>query len=174
MLAGLRGPKLSRSKRIKVCYFAGGKTGDLHYRLIPYLKKEPENIIIHIGTNNSPYETEDFIYKELVSVKEAINKFHPNCKNIISSPIIRTDKKEANNILKKYKNFLKQEERNAIFHNNISVSHLHRDGLHLNLNGTTMLAGNLLSRIRTFSHNVDSDKETNLSNDGSNGIAAVT
>ena len=37
-----------------------------------------------------------------------------------------------------------------------------------------MLAGNLLSRIRTFSHNVDSDKETNLSNDGSNGIAAVT
>ena len=174
MLAGLRGPKLSRSKRIKVCYFAGGKTEDLHYRLIPYLKKEPENIIIHIGTNNSPYKREDFIYKELVSVKEAINKFHPNCKNIvISSSIIRTDKKEANNILKKYKNFLKQEERNAIFHN-ISVSHLHRDGQHLNLNGTTMLAENLLSRIRTFSHNVDSHKETNLSNDGSNGIAAVT
>ena len=109
-----------------------------------------------------------------MNVKETIDKFHPNCKNIvISSPIIRTDKKEVNNILKKYNNFLKQDERNAIFHK-ISVSHLHRDGLHLNLNGATMLAGNLLSRIRTFSHNVDSDKETNLSNDGSNGIAAAT
>ena len=94
MLAGLRGAKLSRSKRIEVCYFAGGKTGDLHYHLILYLKKDPENIIIHICTNNSPYKTENFIDKELMNVKEAINKCHPNCKNIvILSPIIRTDKK---------------------------------------------------------------------------------
>ena len=34
-----------------------------------------------------------------------------------------------------------------------------------NLNGTIILAGNLLSRIGTFSHNEDSNKETNLSND---------
>ena len=149
MLAGLREAKLSRSKRIKVCYFPGGETEDLQHHLIPYLKKEPDNIIIHIGTNDSSYKTEAFTYKELLNVKETITKFHPNCKNIvISSAIVRTDKKEANNILKKYNNILKQEERNVIFHNNISASHLHRDGLHLNLNGT-ILAGNLLSRIGT-------------------------
>ena len=34
-----------------------------------------------------------------------------------------------------------------------------------NLNGTFMVAGNLLSRTRTFGYNVDSNKETNLSND---------
>ena len=151
MLAGLREAKLSRSKRIKVRYFPGGKTEDLQYHLIPYLKKKPDNIIIHIGTNDSPYKTEDLIYKELLNVKETINKFHPNCKNIvISSPIVRTDRNEANNILKRFNTILKQEEKNVIFHNNISASHLHRDGLHLNLNGTIMLAGNLLSRIRTF------------------------
>ena len=171
MLAGLIEAKRSRTKRIKVRYFPGGKTEDLQYHLIPYLKKEPDNIIIHIGTNNSPYKTEDFIYKELVNVKETIIKFHPNCKNIvISSPIVRTDKKEANNILKKYNNILKQEERNVIFHNNISASHLHRDGLHLNLNGTNILAGNLLLRIRTFLHNEDSNKGTNLSNDHNGNI----
>ena len=136
---------------IKVRYFQGGKTEDLQYHLIPYIKKKANNIIIHIDTNDRPYKTEDFIYKDLVNSKETIIKFHPNCKNIvISSPIIRVDKKEANNILKKYNNILKQEERNVIFHNNISVSHLHRDGLQLNLNGTIMLAGNLLSRIHTF------------------------
>ena len=87
MLAGLREPKLSRSKRIKVCYFPGGKTEDLQYHLIPYLKKKPDNIIIHIGTNDSPYKTEDFMYKEFVKVKKTINKCHLNCKNIvISSP----------------------------------------------------------------------------------------
>ena len=141
MLAGLREAKVSRSKRIKVRYFPGRKTEDLQYHLILYLKKEPDNIIIHIGINDSPYKTEDFIYKELVNVKETIIKFHPNCKNFV---------KEANNILKKYNNISKQEERNVIFHNNISASHLHGDGLHLNLNGTIILAGNLLSRVRMF------------------------
>ena len=78
MLAGLREAKLSRSKRIKVRYFPGGKTEDLQYHLIPYLKKEPDNNIIHICTNDSPYKTEDFIYKELVNFKETIIKFHWN------------------------------------------------------------------------------------------------
>ena len=133
---------------IKVRYFPGGKTEDLQNHLIPYLKKEPDNIIIHIDTSDSPYKTENFIYKELVNIKETIIKFRPNCKNnVISSPIVE---KEGNNILKKYNNILKQEERNVIFHNNISGSHLHLDGFYLNLNGTIILAGNLLSRIRTF------------------------
>ena len=78
MLAGLREAKLSRSKRIKVCYFPGGETEDLQHHLIPYLKKEPDNIIIHIGTNDSSYKTEAFTYKELVNVKETITKFHHN------------------------------------------------------------------------------------------------
>ena len=68
---------------------------------------------------------------------------------------------------------MKQEEKNVIFHNNILASHLHRDGLHLNLNSTTMLAGNLLSRIRTFGHNVDSNKEINLSNDHSGAATSL-
>ena len=101
-----------------------------------------------------------------MNVKETITKFHPNCKIIvISSPIVRTDMKEANNILKIYNNILKQEERNVIIYNNISALHLLRDDLHLNLNDTIILAGNLLSRIRTFWRNKDSNKETNVSND---------
>ena len=127
MLAGLRETKLSRIKRIKFRYFPGGKTKDLQYHLILYLKKDPDNIIIHIGTKDSPHETEDFIYTELVNVKETIIKFHLNWKNIvISSPVVQTDKKEANNLLKKYNNILKQEEKDVIFHKNISASHLHR------------------------------------------------
>ena len=82
MLAGLREAKLSRSKRIKVCYFPGGKAEDLMYHLIPYLKKEPDNIITHIGTNNSPNKTEELIFKELVNVKETITKLYPNCKTL--------------------------------------------------------------------------------------------
>ena len=151
MLAGLREAKLSRNKKIKVRFFPGAKTEDLQYHLIPYLKKKPDNIIIHIGTNDSPYKSEDLIYKEFLNVKQIIHKHHPDCKNIVvSSPIIRTDKQEANNTLKKYNSILKQEEKKVIFHNNITPSHLKKDGLHLNFNGSTVLAGNLLLRILMF------------------------
>ena len=128
MLAGLREAKLSRNKKIKVRFFPGAKTEDLQYHLISYLKKKPDNIIIHIGTNDSPYKSEDLIYEEFLNVKQIIHKHHPDCKNIVlSSPIIRTDKQEANNILKKYNSILKkQEEKKAIFHNNIMPSHLTR------------------------------------------------
>ena len=146
-----REPKLSRNKKIKVRFLPGAKTEDLQYHLVSYLKKKPDNIIIHIGTNDSPYKSEDLIYKELLNVKQIIHKLHPDCKNIVvSSAIIQTDKQEANIILKKYNNILKQEGKKVIFHNNITPSHLNKDGLHLNFNGSTVLAGNLLSRIRMF------------------------
>ena len=100
LLAGLREAKLSRNKKIKVRFLPGAKTEDLQYHLIPYLKKKPDNIIIHIGTNDSPYKSEDLISKECLNVKEIIRKHHPDCKNIVvSSPIVRTHKQEANNIL---------------------------------------------------------------------------
>ena len=151
MLAGFREAKLSRNKKIKVRFFPGAKTEDLQYHPIPYLKKKPGNIIIHIGTNDSPYKSEDLIYKEFLNVKQIIHKHHPDCKNIVvSSPIIRRDKQEANSILKKYNSILKQKEKKVIFYNNITPSHLNKDGLHLNFNGSTVLAGNLLSRIRMF------------------------
>ena len=108
MLAWSREAKLSRSKRIKVHFFPGGKTEDFTYyhliiTILPYLKKEPDNIIIHIGTNYSSNKME---VGELVTVKETTKKFHPNSKNIVmSSPIVQTDKNEANSIVKKYKTF---------------------------------------------------------------------
>ena len=69
ILAGLRGAKLSSNKKIKVCFFPGAKTEDLQYYLILYLKKKPDNIIIHIGTNDSPWKSEDLIYKGFLNVK---------------------------------------------------------------------------------------------------------
>ena len=80
MLAGSREAKLSWNKKIKVHFFPGAKTEDLQYQLIPYLNKKPDNIIIHIGTNDSPYKSGDLIYKEFLNVKQIIHKHHPDCK----------------------------------------------------------------------------------------------
>ena len=95
------------------------------------------------------YKNENVLYEELKQIKDLIIAHHPDCENIfVSSLIVRTDNKKANNVLKKYIDILKREGRNVIFHTKILESLLYRDGLHLNINGTTMLAGNFISRIR--------------------------
>ena len=149
MIACLKEAKLSSKKKIKVRFFPGAKTEDLMFHLIQNLKKNPDNIIIHIGTNNAPYKNENILYEELKQIKDLIIDHYRDCKNIFTScPIVRTDNKKANNVLKKYIDILKREEKKVIFHNNILESQLYRDALHLSSNGTTMLAGNFISRIR--------------------------
>ena len=119
--------------------------------LVPLLKKKPDNIILHFGTNDAPYKNEDEIYKELKSIKDFIKKQHPSCKVYISAPILRLDNKNAKNILKKYVDKLKVvEEKSVILHDNILSSHLNKDGLHLNSYSTIKLAENFISRIRMF------------------------
>ena len=101
MIASLREVKPSSNKKIKVRFFPGAKTEDLMFHLIPNLKKKPDNIIIHIGTNDAPYKDENVLYEELKQIKDLIITHHPDCKNIcISCPIVCTDNKKANNILK--------------------------------------------------------------------------
>ena len=94
-----------------------------------------------------PYKNENVLYQELKQIKDLIIAHHPDCKSIcISCPIVRTDNKKTNNVLKKYIFISKREEKNFICHNNILESHLYRDGL--NSTGTIMLAGNFIPRIQ--------------------------
>ena len=82
MIAGLREAKLSSNKKIKVRFFPGAKTEDLTFHLIPNLKKNPDDIIIHIGTNDVPYKNENVLHEELKQMKDLIKAQHPDCKNI--------------------------------------------------------------------------------------------
>ena len=108
MIAGLREVKLSSNRDIKERFFPGAKTEDLMFHLILNLKKNPDNIIIHIGTNAAPYKNENVCYEELKQIKDLIIGHHRDCKNIfVSCPIVRTDNKKANNFLKKYIDILK-------------------------------------------------------------------
>ena len=74
MIAGLREAKLSRNRNVKARFLPGAKTEDLMFHLIPYLNKKPDNIIIHIGTNDGPYNNENTIYVEIKKIKELIKK----------------------------------------------------------------------------------------------------
>ena len=72
MIKGIQEYRISKEGRnVKVCAFPGATTDDMYDYLKLLLTKAPDNIILHIGTNNAVNETsernsgQDFITEEL-------------------------------------------------------------------------------------------------------------
>ena len=74
--------------------------------LKPLIEKKPDKLILHVGTNNCPYEPSEIIIKKLINLKFKIEQSQPSCKVIISTPIIRFDNAKAQltqiNVLKTF------------------------------------------------------------------------
>ena len=84
MIAGLREGKLWRNRKVKVGFFPGAKMTDFYYYLVPLLKKKPDNIILHFGTNDAPYKNEDELYKKY-------KRFYKKATSILQSIYISTN-----------------------------------------------------------------------------------
>ena len=90
MLTGIEEKRISGNRTVKVQIFTGAKTQDMYDYLKPFLKKNPDNIILHIGTNNSVNETSRDILNEILSSKNFTEKFCSTRKVIVSN-IYRSD-----------------------------------------------------------------------------------
>ena len=96
MIAGVNETMISRKGRVvKVRPFSGATIEDMYDYLKPILKKRPDNIILHVGTNNAAREPPRVAFDKLLSLKSFIEKTLPNCKISISNLIKRTDNNEA-------------------------------------------------------------------------------
>ena len=131
----------------------------MYYYLVPLLRKRPDKIILHVGTNDAPHMKADEMLEELGKLKSLICEMLPSVKIVLSAPTIRVDKHNANenNI-----DFIKLLETNnyvLIKHPNIKENHLDRYGLHLNYDGTRVLAKNLRQYAQKYWHDKDSLKE---------------
>ena len=148
-ISGLIEKKISRNRKIKVRYFPGAKIKDMYHYVIPLLKKKPENIILHVGTNDAPYKSDTDILKDLIDLKDFILEKSPSCKKItLSSPTVHTYRENAKKNNENLTNRLKKQGIPYITHGHITHKHLYRDGLHLNSVGFSILAENFLSYIR--------------------------
>ena len=115
--------------------------------LSPLLKKKPSYIIVHIGSNNSPYKTSSHILDEMLKLKAHIEIVLPTVRVYFSCPILRFDDVKANltlhHLVKKMKHLT-----NIIVHDNVDRCCLGKKGVHLNPKGSGRLVINLLSLIR--------------------------
>ena len=126
---------MSKWKAIKVRTFPSATTGDIKFFVIPHLRKNPDKIVLHIGTNDAPHATPKEMFNAIIDLKSFIQKYAPESKIIISTPVLRVDKANADDINKRYIELLKEAKLDCIFNNNIAESNNDQYGLHINESG---------------------------------------
>lgn len=149
----LRSHKMSRNSQVQMPTFPGCTTQDMKDHIKPLLRRNPEEIIIHVGTNNlrssnPPCECAE----ELIDLAESVSSESPAMVTI-SSLISRSDDEslasKVPDVYKVLKQFCKQKSWGFIDHSNISATdHLNWSGLHLNKGRTSRLAQNFINYFR--------------------------
>jgi len=139
----------SRKYNIKIRNHPGATSIDILDHLKPVIRKKPDVIIIHAGTNDI---TADINYLKNVKVAvKMIKTESPETKICFSSIIRRFDikrgKEKVDEINKKLKNYCQQQEIDIIYNENITEDLLGRKKLHPNIRGKSVLVKNLISYL---------------------------
>ena len=113
------------------------------------LKKEPDYLLLHVGTNNCTFDPPKKVMENMLLLKEHIESVLPKCKVILSQPIIRTDSQKAAGTMRLLISLFNNYNLYTMDNSNIGVGQLGKKGLHLNDHGTKMLAMNIISLIRS-------------------------
>ena len=131
--------------------FPGATVNDMSHYIKPSLERKPDEIILHVGTNDIKFKEAREIAEKVVDLGREIQNESPDTKVTISSIINRSDDslnskiKEVNKIVAK---FAKQNHWTFLSNANINKGHLNSRGLHLNPEGTKILASNFISHIK--------------------------
>ena len=135
---------------VKCRPFPGARVEDMSSYLIPLLKKKPDDIILHVSTNDSTNKEKDAdtIVGELLNLKKCIEETLPATTVILSLPTMRMDNFKANDTLIKIREKIRSLNIEIINNDNITREHLIKGGLHLNAKGLGRLAMNFISYTR--------------------------
>ena len=135
--------------------FPGATVEDMNDFINPLIRKKPDKMILHVGTNNlkssSPKVVAESILKLVTRIKEA----SPNTAVGISALLVRNDNHELAVKVNLVNNILRGYSINAnisyLGNANINSSHLNSRGLHLNSIGSSILQDN----FREFANNLN-------------------
>ena len=150
MLSCIDETRMSRKFNVKVRSFPDAKTNDMFYYLVQLLEKNPDYVILHVGTNGAVDHQSNDIISKIFKLKEFIQLKVPSCKVIISRPIKRHDNKKASSVVDDVIQQLQQLNTETIINANFEKNMLGMKDLHLNRNGLKQFAKNLIDAIREF------------------------
>lgn len=147
IISKLSGWKMSdKANRITIRAFPGSKIEDMKDYIKPTLRSPPDNLILHIGSNNLRSDDSRSVAEEIVKTCEEIQHTSPGTKIAISELTTRQDSNELEqkriDVNKILRSFAKTRDWKVIAHNNIDPSCLNKRKLHMNVRGTINLAKN--------------------------------
>ena len=149
MLGGIKEFRLGPERKVRS--FPGATIDDMSQYIVPLLRKRPTCVVAHVGTNDASFSTAKQIADDLTKLQEQIHATLPECKVILSSPINRLDDPQKAVTIRNVNVILKNMSQIHLLNNdNISIKHLGKRKLHLNLSGSSMLARNILDKLRSL------------------------
>ena len=143
MLFNINENTLSRRYHTKVRSFPGSTVVDLHDYIKPLLRKQPDKIILVIGTNDIAHESVSDILKRIKSLVNFIQEEVPQCHVVVSEIIRRGKDSNLNGKINKFNQDLKSMNVDILRQQNLLFEHIGRCRLHLNAYGDTQLARTL-------------------------------
>ena len=158
MVKGLRPDKISKSVKHKtqVKSFPGATVEDLTDYIKPSLKRNPKNIIIHVGTNDLKRKRAKDIAKNIERLCQSIKVEHPQMSISVSEIIQREDNQDlavkASAVNKELARYSEQKKFYLIKNENIDKRKLNLYGLHLNKQGSAALAKNIISHVNCLNY----------------------
>lgn len=130
--------------------FSGATSEDMEDFLKPIPRKEPENLILHVGTNDLKSMEPAQLTESIRSLAQQVEDNSPGTSLSISAILPRKDIQLSviSHINSSLKSVCHEFQCNFIEHSNIiREQHLNRGGLHLNKSGNIILANNFKSFI---------------------------
>ena len=107
MVSGLKEELLSNKKhQVKVRCCRGATVEDMFDYVKPILKRKPDSVVLHVGTNNARDMTSRNILDKLLQLKTAVLDSDENCKVILCQPMTRVDNDKAGFTISKLNDLL--------------------------------------------------------------------
>ena len=138
MIHDIHGKSLGRAvgHRVVVKPFPGATTKAMKDYLKPNLELRPDQVVLHVGTNDLKAKTPQTVVEAIVDLARQI-EISSEAKIVVSGLVTRKDKFKNNvsDVNKYLKKFCRQNEWSFIEHHNIDEKGLNQGGLHLNSAG---------------------------------------
>ena len=148
IVKGLDQHKLSRSTKqnVGVRCFQGATIQDMRDYLKPILRRNPDSITLHGGTNDTNHNKAKKIMNDIDSLCQEIKDTNPEIEIILLGFTTREDNPQAGQTVIEVntmlENYCEATNMHLITHENITSRSLNKSKLHLNRYGSANLAKN--------------------------------
>ena len=147
---GLDSTSFDKKFNVKIKPYGGSTTEDMVDHIKPAVRKRPDHLILHVGTNDITNSIDTL--KHLKSICTFIKDHSSQTKISLSSVLFRADKKGIDKkvkiLNKKLSTFCNENNLKFVDNRVIVNGHLSKKKLHLNQNGRSVLAKNFNNHLQ--------------------------